>query len=337
LLVIGAALLFSGANIPLGLGLVVAGAVGMAATIKANWKTISTALKGTIGTITALLSVALLAVGAVLLLTGAAIPLGLGMMAVGAIGLAATIAANWDTISDTLGGKINAITAVVSAALLVLGVILLFTGAAIPLGIGLIATGAVGLAMTIIPNWDFVLDKVKNAWSNLKKWWKENCETFFTAKYWENVAASLVDGFLDGLWGIFEGLKSWASDVASTISDAFSTSDDVWGDDSSSFSSGSSRMRSAAISTADVPALARGAVIPPNREFMAVLGDQKSGTNIETPLATMVQAFRQALSESGYGGANEAVLMLDKVELGKVVYTLNKAETNRVGVSLAGV
>mgnify|MGYP003289411907 CR=1 FL=1 len=44
-----------------------------------------------------------------------------------------------------------------------------------------------------------------------------------------------------------------------------------------------------------IPRLASGAVIPPNREFMAVLGDQKSGTNIETPLDTMVQAFNMAL------------------------------------------
>ena len=85
------------------------------------------------------------------------------------------------------------------------------------------------------------------------------------------------------------------------------------------------------------PRLAQGAVIPPNREFMAVLGDQKSGTNIETPLATMVQAFKQALTESGYGGSNEAVLVLDKEVLGKVVYRLNKAEGTRIGVNLAEI
>lgn len=86
-----------------------------------------------------------------------------------------------------------------------------------------------------------------------------------------------------------------------------------------------------------IPRLAQGAVIPPNREFMAVLGDQKSGTNIETPLATMVQAFKQALAESGYGGSNEAVLALDKEVLGKVVYRLNKAEGTRIGVNLAEI
>ena len=48
-----------------------------------------------------------------------------------------------------------------------------------------------------------------------------------------------------------------------------------------------------------IPRLATGAVIPPNREFLAVLGDQRQGTNIETPLATMVAAFKQAMSESG--------------------------------------
>lgn len=88
-----------------------------------------------------------------------------------------------------------------------------------------------------------------------------------------------------------------------------------------------------------LPRLAQGAVIPPNREFLAVLGDQKQGTNIETPLNTMVQAFKQALSETsmGYGGEQTVILQVDKDQLGKVVYRLNKAETRRIGVNLAGV
>ena len=83
-----------------------------------------------------------------------------------------------------------------------------------------------------------------------------------------------------------------------------------------------------------IPKLASGAVIPPNREFLAVLGDQRSGMNIETPLPTMIQAFKEALAEMGYNGRNEAVLMLDRNVLGKVVYRLNKNESRRVGVNL---
>ncbi len=46
-----------------------------------------------------------------------------------------------------------------------------------------------------------------------------------------------------------------------------------------------------------IPHLAKGAVIPPRQEFAAILGDQKHGTNIETPLETMKDAFRQVLNE----------------------------------------
>lgn len=83
-----------------------------------------------------------------------------------------------------------------------------------------------------------------------------------------------------------------------------------------------------------IPHLAQGAVIPANREFMAVLGDQKSGTNIETPLETMVQAFRQALAESGGRGDRPVYLMLDRRELGRAILDAGDQERVRVGLSL---
>lgn len=70
------------------------------------------------------------------------------------------------------------------------------------------------------------------------------------------------------------------------------------------------------LSEVKLPRLATGAVIPPNKEFLAVLGDQKSGTNIETPLATMVDAFKQAMAESG-GGTTTVVLQLDGKEIAR--------------------
>lgn len=70
------------------------------------------------------------------------------------------------------------------------------------------------------------------------------------------------------------------------------------------------------MSSINLPRLATGAVIPPNKEFLAVLGDQKSGTNIETPLATMVEAFKQAIAESG-GGTTTVVIQLDGKEIAR--------------------
>lgn len=90
------------------------------------------------------------------------------------------------------------------------------------------------------------------------------------------------------------------------------------------------------VSQVALPRLAEGAVIPPNREFMAVLGDQKSGTNIETPLETMVQAFKQAMNESG-GRSQTIILQLNGREFARAVYKANNEETQRVGVRLAGV
>jgi len=61
------------------------------------------------------------------------------------------------------------------------------------------------------------------------------------------------------------------------------------------------------LSTVSLPRLAQGAVIPPNKEFMAMLGDQKQGMNIETPLETMKQAFREAISETGGGNGVKTI------------------------------
>lgn len=48
-----------------------------------------------------------------------------------------------------------------------------------------------------------------------------------------------------------------------------------------------------------IPYLASGAVIPPNAPFTAVLGDQKHGTNIEAPLATIQEAVAQVMGDLG--------------------------------------
>lgn len=68
----------------------------------------------------------------------------------------------------------------------------------------------------------------------------------------------------------------------------------------------------------DIPALASGAVIPPNRKFLAVLGDQKSGTNVEAPLSTIKQAVMEAMAQ----GSREPInvnLVVDGKTLARVV------------------
>lgn len=90
------------------------------------------------------------------------------------------------------------------------------------------------------------------------------------------------------------------------------------------------------IPKASIPRLAQGAVIPPNREFMAVLGDQKHGTNIEAPADLIRQMVAEGMRAAGNGSRDlTVILQLDRRELGRTVYTLNNEETQRVGVRLA--
>lgn len=88
----------------------------------------------------------------------------------------------------------------------------------------------------------------------------------------------------------------------------------------------------------EVPRLAQGAVIPANREFLAVLGDQKSGTNIEAPLSTIEQAVENVMNRRGYGGGGEMTLVLDGdlAALARVFRPYMLKEGRRVGVKLTG-
>ncbi len=320
LLVIGAVLLFSGANVALGLGLLAVGAVGLATSMAANWDYIEEALQGPVGAITAMISAALLVLGAILAFSGVSISLGIGLMAAGAIGLAASIAANWDSLTSILGEKIATITAIVSAALLVLGIILLFTGAAPSLGFGMLIAGCAGLAATVEPNWDFVLDAITGAWKNIKTWWGNNAAKYFTLEYWKNLGKDMINGLLDGLKGIFSGISSWASDVWSSITGIFSSKN------AKASVSGSATAATASLNTAAIrnirvqnfPALATGAVIPPNREFMALLGDQPRGNNIEAPESLIRKIVRE---EAGNNAETAELLraILEAVRAGRVM------------------
>ena len=85
-----------------------------------------------------------------------------------------------------------------------------------------------------------------------------------------------------------------------------------------------------------IPKLAKGAVLPANSPFLAVVGDQRRGTNVEAPLETITQAVIAALSQ--LGGAQELTAS-QPIEIkldGQVLYrAMAKIEANR-GVKIGG-
>lgn len=108
---------------------------------------------------------------------------------------------------------------------------------------------------------------------------------------------NIVENILHGLKSAWEKVIAWVKNAVDWIKGIF-------GGATSSVSSADTGSRSSynmqampALRSVEIPALAKGAVIPANKKFLAVLGDQTSGTNVEAPLNTIQQAVAQTFAE----------------------------------------
>lgn len=176
-----------------------------------------------------------------------------------------------------------------------------------------------GIKKGITDNWKEFL----NFWSG-KKGDIEN--TFSGIKgSMEGVGKNIVNGIIDGIRSLWSTLVSWANDIKNlfNIKPIASRGAGV-----SMVGGNSPRMASyepetASMASVPIPKLATGVVIPPNREFLAVLGDQKHGTNIEAPLSTIEQAVENALKRNGGSDGIQEVTIKVPVEIdGRVLFEL---------------
>lgn len=138
----------------------------------------------------------------------------------------------------------------------------------------------------------------------------------------------MINGVVTGINVVINALNSIKFDVPDWVP--------IWG--GKHFGINLSPLTAPQIPKLSIPRLATGAVIPPNREFLAVLGDQSQGTNIEAPLETIKQAFREALAESsGSGRQMNVVLQVGRRELARTVVELSREEQQRVGMRIRTV
>lgn len=323
-LAIGAILCLSGANIPLGIGLMLAGAAMLGTAVALNWNAVNDKTKNTLSALMMALGMTLLAIGAVLCFSGANLPLGIGLMIAGAASIAASVAMNWNTAPEKTKAAIKSLMGSIGVSLIAIGAVLCFSGANLPLGIGMMIAGGAAIAAASDLDWSALLTKLKEMWQNIKQWWSTSVSKFFTADYWKALGRRIIDGLLSGLKSAWESVKTWVSNAVNWFGKKFVEAQNSIARSNSGRSGGfgtrsggfGSPSRAPSISRISAPALARGAVIPPNKEFLAVLGDQKSGTNIEAPLDMLVEAFKRAQAESG-GGTTTVVIQLDGKEIAR--------------------
>lgn len=166
-LALGALLTFTGVNVPLGIALMAVGAVSLVTAVAVNWHASDTPLKDALATLTAIVGGSLLAVGALLAFSGGSVPLGIALMAAGAISIVGSAALNWNGMNEQIGTIIGTLTGMVSGALLALGALFVFTGVSLPLGLALLAAGAVSLVTSATVNWQSTNDTMSTVLGTL--------------------------------------------------------------------------------------------------------------------------------------------------------------------------
>lgn len=88
-------------------------------------------------------------------------------------------------------------------------------------------------------------------------------------------------------------------------------------------------------SAANVPALADGAVLYPGKPFLALVGEQRSGVNVEAPMSTIKQGMREVMNERGGGGSVTRVEFTGSLaQLGRVLRPVVTTEAERAGDSM---
>lgn len=185
-------------------------------------------------------------------------------------------------------------------------------------------------------------DKIVNVWNQAASWFETNVtkpigDAFQAVGNFVKDVFNGIIGFIEGIINGAIGGINWLIDQLNKIS--FDVPDWVPAIGGKSFGFNVSH-----VSEVKLPRLANGAVIPPNQQFAAILGDQRSGKNLEAPaglIRQMVAEGMQAAMAQGGGfgrGGNMTVIMeIDGREFGRASYKYGTAESQRVGVRLVEV
>lgn len=181
-------------------------------------------------------------------------------------------------------------------------------------------------------------------WTGISTWasdaWRNITDVFGKAADW--FQSTIIDPVSNGFKGFFNGLIGFAEGFVNFFIRGINQL--IGALNGMSFSApdwvpfiGGKRFGLDIPSASELrlPRLANGAVIPPNSQFLAVLGDQRRGTNIEAPLSTIEQALRNVLASTGGQGGDVTVnftIDLDSRE----IYRGQKRVSRQLGSGLVG-
>lgn len=241
------------------------------------------------------------------------------------------------------------LTAITVALLTIGGAIAIITGAWIPLLIAAMAAAVVWIVAkwTSIKDWFSGLwekvasgavaawDGIKSAFKSVPEWfqrkfrdaWQKVKDVFSTGgRIWsgikegiENTFRTVVNAIIRGMNTIiavpFNKINSMLNTIRNASFLGISPFQNMWGVNP--------------LPVPQIPMLARGAVIPANRKFLAVLGDQQNGNNLEAPESLLRKIVRE--EAGGAGSRYEFIARLDRRTLFDEVITEAKLRKGQTG------
>ena len=278
------------------------------------------------------ITVALLTIGgAIAIITGAWIPLLIAAIAAVVVWIVAT----WTAIKDWISKTISSIDAAFEQHL------------------ANVEAGVAAAVDWVIEKWTAVKDwfrglwekvasgassaweGIKNAFKSVPEWfqskfrdaWQKVKDVFSTGgRIWsgikegiENTFRAVVNAIIRGMNTIIAMPFNKINSMLNTIRNAhflgISPFQNLWGVNP--------------LPVPQIPMLARGAVIPANRQFLAVLGDQRNGNNLEAPESLLRQIVRE--EAGGAGSRYEFIARLDRRTLFDEVITEAKLRKGQTG------
>ena len=160
--------------------------------------------------------------------------------------------------------------------------------------------------------WQVVGDTVKNVWTGIKQFIKDTVNGII------GIINGMVSAAVEGINAMIRAINSISFDIPDWIP---------------GFGGKSLHLNIPTISAPQIPYLAQGAVLPPNKPFLAMVGDQTNGTNVEAPLETIKQALAEVMAETG---DREIVIRFagSLAELVRILKPYIDKENTRVGGSM---
>lgn len=279
------------------------------------------------------ITVALLTIGgAIAIITGAWIPLLIAAIAA----VVVWIVAKWTAIKDWISKTISSIDAAFEQHLA-------NVEAGVAAAVDWVIEKWTAVKEWFIGLWEKVSSGAVAAWDGIKSAFKSVPE-WFQSKFrdaWQKVK----DVFSTGgrIWsGIKEGIESTFHTVVNAIIRGMNT---IIAVPFNKINSMLNTIRNAhflgispfqnmwgvnPLPVPQIPMLARGAVIPANRQFLAVLGDQRNGNNLEAPESLLRQIVREEAG-GGAGSRYEFIARLDRRTLFDEVITEAKLRKGQTG------